>query len=524
MIVRELLSVFGIDFDDAGQKKADAALKGLQGQATLVGQFLSQLSGLLAGSAIFGVFTHAADAAARLAEHVRRTNAVFGEGAGAVHAWSQSMGQTMGRSEGTLLGLANAMKPVADGMTESDAEAAKMSTTLAELAVNMGAFFGETDEEALGALRMGMMGMDRQLKKYGIRLNDESLAEFARSKGLRSNVKDMKESEKAHLRYLKILESTTKYQGAAQKALERYSGAKKRLSERVNDLWEAMGKSLLPVFAKVFTVMSTGIERFLAFADRTDGMRSAMISLAIVGAGVMLPVLLGLLAPLIPLLVAFAAFVLIMDEVIQTFMGADTELRQFTEALDLFEKYGTGDTFLDGLITAVNRFRDAMGTAMLLVYALFEAIATGSVTPLKYALEGAGEEWKAILAKMGVSQGAGLKAPGILGTPGGQATQGGTLPGWLSTALGWVGVRQGGGLSPSMVQASPSSIDAAGLANRQVTVQAGDQKVEINVSQEPGESPEDFAQRVAEIVRDENVKHNEDLYHSLVQQPTPVTP
>jgi hypothetical protein len=98
------------------------------------------------------------------------------------------------------------------------------------------------------------------------------------------------------------------------------------------------------------------------------------------------------------------------------------------------------------------------------------------------------------------------------------------LPGWLSTALGWVGVRQGGGLSPSMVQASPSSIDAAGLANRQVTVQAGDQKVEINVSQEPGESPEDFAQRVAEIVRDENVKHNEDLYHSLVQQPTPVTP
>lgn len=508
MIVRELLSVFGIDFDDAGQKKADAALKGLQGQATIVGQTLSQLSGLLAGSAIFGVFTHAADAAARLAGHVRRTNAMFGEGAGAVHAWSQSMGQTMGRSEGTLLGLANAMKPVADGMTESDEEAAKMSTTLAELAVNMGAFFGETDEEALGALRMGMMGMDRQLKKYGIQLNDESLAEFARSKGLRSNVKDMKESEKAHLRYLKILESTTKYQGAAQKALERYSGAKKRLSERVEDLWEAMGKSLLPVFAKVFTVMSTGIERFLAFAENTNLVEGAMMALAIVGGALLLPTLIKLLATVGPFIVGFALFAFIMDDVITAFQGGNSVLRTFGEYLDELEKKGFPGqgAAMETLIKIFNRFRDVVGSVMLMVSALFEAIATGSLTPIKQAVEGLGVGWKDILGDW-------------KGSAGGAAAG---LPSWVESALGWAGIRKGGGL-PQNAKITPSAIDTGGLASRQVQVQAGDQTVTIQVTQEPGESSEDFAQRVAEIVQDENAKRDEDLYTGLVQT-APVTP
>ena len=524
MVIRELLSVFGIDFDDAGQKKAQNALDGLKGQAQGVGQALGSLKGLLAGGALAGVFSHALEAAAELAGNVRRTGALFGDNAEATRAWGEAMSKTMGRGEGTMLSLANAMKPVADGMTENEGEAAKMATSMAELAVNMGAFFGESDEDALNALRMGMMGADRALRKYGIRLNDETLQEFAHSKGITKSVKNMKESEKAHLRYLKIMASTTKYQGAAQQALERYSGAKKRLTERVHDLWEAMGAGLLPIFAKVFTWAAVGIERFLDFAKNTKLVEGAMLGLAIIGAAVILPILWALLAPLVPLIVTFAAFAFVLDDVINAFTGGQSTILAFGLALDDLEKKGTGSKALDWIIAAVNRFRDAVGTAMLMVYALFEAIATGSVTPLKYALEGAGEQWKDILAKMTGGQGAGLKAPGILGTLGGQATQGGTLPSWLDTALGWAGVKQGGGLTPSMMQAAPSSIDTAGLQNRQLQVQAGDQTVTINVSQEPGESGEDFAQRVGAIVERQNAKRDEDLYHNLVQTPAPVLP
>lgn len=494
MVIRELLSVFGIDFDDAGQKKAQTALDSLKGQAQGVGASFGQLKGLLAGGAIGAIFTHAAEAAAELAGHVRRTGALFGEGSPEVKAWADEMSKSMGRSEGTMLGLANAMKPVADGMTDSESEAASMAKSMAELAVNMGAFFGESDEDALGALRMGMMGADRALRKYGIRLNDETLQEFAHSKGISKSVKNMKESEKAHLRYLKIMASTTKYQDAAQQSLARYGGAKKRLTERTQDLWEAMGKGLLPIFAKVFTWASVGIERFLDFAKNTKLVEGAMLGLAIIGAGIILPVLWSILAPLVPLIVTFAAFAMVLDDVINAFTGGKSTILAFGLALDDLEKRGTGSKALDWIISGFNRLRDVVGSVMTLIYALYQAIEQGSMAPLTNALEGLKEGWVDILAKMGIKKGGGLEVPGILA-----AAQ--------------------GGMSPASLNASSGSINTGSLGSKMVQVRSGDSNTTIEVKQLPGESGEDFAQRVGSIIERQNAKRDEDLYHNLVQTP-----
>lgn len=552
MVIRELLSVFGIDFDDAGQKKAQNALDGLKGQAQGVGDTLGSLKSLLAGSAIVGVFAHAAEAANTLAMHVLRTNALFGEGAEDVQAWAGRMAAEMGRGDDDLLGLANAMKPVADSMTDNEAEASKMSTTMAELAVNMGSFFGESDEETLRALGTGMMGADRALRKYGIRLNDETLQEFARSKGITKSVKNMKESEKAHLRYLKILASTTKYQNAAQQATMRYDGAKRRLTERVNDLWQAMGTGLLPIFAKVFTWASVGIERFLKFMEGTDGLRNAMISLAIVGAAILLPVLWGLLVPLIPLLVVFGAFVLIMDEVIQTFMGADTEISAFTDALDTFEKYGTGNTGLDMLIWTVNRVRDALGFAMFSTYAFFEGLATGDWSAFKggmdivkeavlgvhYALvdltnKAIGALWDGLkgvhyflvgLVDKFLEMNKLLFAAIAAATTGDFGPLRDAAADFAFKAAPFLGTAGAAITRPFSNGGAPASINAGGTGLESVPVQVGDKVVTINVQQEPGENREDFAQRVAEITRKQMSDRDEDLYNNLVQQPAPVTP
>ena len=129
MILRELLAVFGINFDDKGQKKAEEALTGLKSKAVDVGESFSKIGSVLGSSAIVAgiaaTITSVTRAAGEAAATVQRTNAMFGENADTIVDWSEKSSRAMGRGADDMLTLANDAKPIIDNFAKTEEEAQK---------------------------------------------------------------------------------------------------------------------------------------------------------------------------------------------------------------------------------------------------------------------------------------------------------------------------------------------------------------------------------------------------------------
>lgn len=475
MILRELLASFGLDFDAAGAKRADDAVKGLKSNFEGLGRALE-------GSAIVLFFRSTLDAASALQEAIVRTSGLFGEGAGAVNSWAEAMSGPLGRGKGTLLELATSIGAVTNSFAKSETEAGAMATTMAELAVNMAGFFGTDEQQTLEALRGGLMGSYRALRIYGIQLDDTSLADFAHAQGIHKSIKSMTDAEKAILRYRKILASTTKVQGAGVASLNRYAGASRALGERFTSLKEATGASIMGPATQLLTWARDGLEWFMKLAENTNLLGAAMGALALAAGAILLPILWGLLAPLIPLIVVFAAFAFVMDDVITTLQGGDSVIGAFNRTLN--EWY---DTVMKMDLTnspILNFLRD-------LLHGLNEAkkIGFGFIMKLmgdESGMKEADAEHYANLAKQGVFH---------PGTPEYDKLMSGT-PGFLSG---------GGSITRSKKEWT--------------TVQQGNRTYQMNITQQPGENSEHFAQRVAEIIDESNVARDEQLKAEFLPAP-----
>lgn len=501
MILRELLASFGLDFDEKGADKAHDAVEGLKHN-------LEQLAGLFAGSEIFSFFKETLTAADAFQQSVRRVNALFGEGAETILGWGEAMAVPLGRGAGSLYKLAAEVQPTIGLFAKSDKEAATMAKTMAELAVNMAGFWGEDDNAMLAALRGGLNGMDRPLKKYGIRLNDDALAEYAMAKGLGVNVKSMKDSEKVHLRYLKLLDATKKMHGQGALSLNRYGGAVKALKEFWEELLEQLGLTIIGPATKIVTWAREGIQAFLHFASNTELLKAAMWGLGLVMVGLIGPTFLRLLLAVAPLLIAFAAFAFVMDDVIVTFEGGQSVLGGFTAWLDDLAKRGFPGmgAGAKAALETVNAFREAIARAAVVVASFFHGMATGDWSQLRNVMRTMGED-------LGIGQPA-AAAKAVPNTPGAyEAVPEGSLPWAKRIVRGVMG-------APTMYRPT-AGIDNGGLASRQAVIQQGDKTFTVTVMQQPGESGPDFAKRVADILDERDAARDDALATELLPAGAP---
>jgi hypothetical protein len=349
MIVRELITLLGFSVDRSSYDKAAKAYDQMQGkmaqgaqtatkQAQLQAQQTSNVLGQALGMAqrfaaqfqlssmLRGFVTMASDAN----ETTNALAQLFGPaGQAQVEAWSQTMGATMGRSQYDLQMYASRLGSVLGPVTKSREEAQRMAQSLSELSVDLASFFNTSDEQAMMALRSGLTGEYESLKRFGVVLNDATLAEVAHARGIKKKVTQMTVAEKTELRYAAIIERTKAAQGDAARTGDGFANASKALAAGLKDVGIKMAKTVIPMAERLVRWARDAVTWFNKVASQSRVLESAFIALAGVAAVLALEFYGAFILPA----AAVAALILLIDEVWTTLKGGDTYLRKFLDAM-----------------------------------------------------------------------------------------------------------------------------------------------------------------------------------------------
>ena len=249
MIVRELLTRIGYKVDRRSEQRAALSFDKLKNAAGKLGLALG------AGAVAIG-FKRMVEAASDVEETMNVVTTAFEDQTDSVLRWAKESGEASGRSQYAMREYAATLGAVV-GPTLGSAEAtADLSTNMAQLAVDLGSFFNATDDEALQALRAGLIGQAEPLLRFGVAMNVAALDAFALEKGLGKTTKQMSQAEKIQLRYKFILDQTTKAQGDAAKTADSYANLTKRLQGNLQDLQVSIGKEFIPAASGAVKTLS----------------------------------------------------------------------------------------------------------------------------------------------------------------------------------------------------------------------------------------------------------------------------
>lgn len=375
--LRDARGRFGGAGRQLGQGAADAA-SGTDKLAKSASSFGSGMAKLLGGLALGAAVREVVKLASDANETDNVLGEVFGaEGAQQVKDWAETTAKEVGRSRFALRENAAALGAMIEPMTGNAAKAQEMSTTFAKLAVDLGSFFNASDDEALAALKSGISGESEPLKKFGIVMQDATLAEYAHTQGIKKKFQAMSVAEKTELRYGFILAHTTKAQGDAARTADGFANASRALKDKIRDVGTELGQKLLPYADKLVKAGSQIVDVFLDISKNSTLVESAI--------GVLTAAMLAfsaesILAFGLPAL-AIAALILLVDDLNQLFTGGESAIGEW---LDATFGIGTAQELVDGFKEALNRVIEVWGELTTLWSALPDLqgmweIVTGSV-------------------------------------------------------------------------------------------------------------------------------------------------
>ena len=184
---------------EAGQ--ADRKVSGLERAARRSGSALASIgkgaavSGIAAvGTGIAGTVVllgKAVSGASDLKESLSKSDTVFGTSAKAVENYASTAARTLGLSKQATLEAAGTFGNLFSALGIGVAPSAKLSTSLVTLAADLGSFNNVPVEEALLALRSGLLGEAEPLRKFGVSLSAARIQAEALESGLVKPVKNM---------------------------------------------------------------------------------------------------------------------------------------------------------------------------------------------------------------------------------------------------------------------------------------------------------------------------------------------
>jgi hypothetical protein len=518
------LAIFGLDYDAKGQKKAERGIAGLRNQAELLQGAFTQILGAAAIASPFVLLNKMASDAQ---ENLNLLQLAFGENADQIVAWSDETAPAIGRSRYTLRELAAEFGGLLQPMVGTNETLAEMSTGLAQLAVDLSSARNVPENEALSALQSGLAGNIIALKRFGVNLNQTRVQQEALARGLSKNTKNLTQAQLATIRYSIIMKDLKFIQGDAKNTLDQFANSSRAVRDALKDIGTELGFFFLPAAEDGLKAvrgwlrpLADNVAKFREWTANSNLAQGALLGVATVLSALLLPLLLKIA----PLLLAFAAFALIMDDVITTFQGGESVLRDFTKWLDRAEKEGF-EGFNAAASTAIwlfNRFRDILGAVGYAVYALYESLTTGDWSVFQRSIEaivGPFVIWEERIQKV-------ITAIKSLINTALKPLRSALQSDFVQTVTSPVRAL-GNLLSPSVQNqatgggalTSSSALSGGGLASRQVTVNEGGRTYNFELHQQAGESSDDFMQRIRDIVDQSNDERDQALYQELVQQP-----
>jgi hypothetical protein len=231
-------------FDPKGLKQANAQFAKLQTSIGSLGRnFAIAGTAVVAGTALLG---KAVKSASNFEAEFEGVNQVFGEAAKSVQRFAEQAAQSAGLSATEALQASKIFGLFATGAGMGTQEAAKFSTTMVQLAGDLGSFNDVDTPEALAAIQSGLMGQAEPLRKFGVFLDDITLKNTLFEQTGEKVTGTLTTQQKMVASYAAILKQTAVQQGDYIKYQDTLGNQLKTLSKDFENLTKDIGVMLIP--------------------------------------------------------------------------------------------------------------------------------------------------------------------------------------------------------------------------------------------------------------------------------------
>jgi hypothetical protein len=279
----------------AGLAQAESSIKGMNSTVATANTGMQNMMGTAKKmAATFGVAFAGAQiiqfgkdvvmSASAMNESISKVNVVFGQSAESVFKFGDSAAKNMGMSNQAAIEAAGTYGNLFQAFGIGQGKATEMSTTLVQLAADLGSFNNTSTEEAINALRSGLAGETEPLKRFGVALNEVTLKNKALAMGFGEIKGAMDPAIKAQVTYALVLEQTKLAQGDYARTADGTANTMKSLSAEFANAKVAIGQALLPAFnlllgvLKVAIPLITGLTGF--FKENADALKMLTIIVA----------------------------------------------------------------------------------------------------------------------------------------------------------------------------------------------------------------------------------------------------
>lgn len=275
-------------------KNVTRTVQGIRGSVDKLHNRISRFAGFfgaaIAGQQVVQFFQQSITAASDLAESTSKAEVVFGKSADAVKKFGQTAATSLGMSQQQATEATATFGNLFVSMKIGQPQAAKMSTTMVQLAADLASFNNASPEETLLALRSGLVGETEPLRRFGINLNAATLKAEAAALGLGKIGPTLTSNQKAQAAYSLILKQSTTAQGDFARTSEGLANQQRILAAQTEDAKAAIGEVLLPaVLAVTGFLNESAIPALKTFAgvlgDNTEALKVIGVALAGAAAG-----------------------------------------------------------------------------------------------------------------------------------------------------------------------------------------------------------------------------------------------
>lgn len=233
----------------SGESQANVAkigkkINGLGGTMAKFGLYVDGVTKLMRG--LGRVFGRPIELAGDMAESISKFNVVFGDNAAAVQGWAHDFGRSVGRSRLELVQMLSTLQDTFVPLGYSRDQAADMSKTMTQLAVDVASFNNASDTEVLQAFQSAIVGNHETVRRYGIVITEETLKEEALRSGIVKTRRELTAQEKVQARLNMIIAGSADAIGDAERTKRSYANTIKRLKAFFDDLSVTVANKVLP--------------------------------------------------------------------------------------------------------------------------------------------------------------------------------------------------------------------------------------------------------------------------------------
>lgn len=170
----------------------------------------------------------------------------LGQYAAEAQNYAEKVSDVMGIDPARWLRNQGVFNTLLTGFGDTAERAQLMSQNLTQLGYDISSFFNISIEDAMQKLQSGISGELEPLRRLGYDLSQARLEQTALNLGIKENVANMTQAEKAELRYYAIMTQVTTAQGDMARTLEAPANQLRILQAQLTQAARAIGNIFIP--------------------------------------------------------------------------------------------------------------------------------------------------------------------------------------------------------------------------------------------------------------------------------------